>query len=171
MMQRVLRTLAFTILLSACGAAMPASYARNPLSPHGAEMKPLPEFKRPTIGGGAFDSTEARGKVVVVKFFAKYCVPCKTTLPWFEKLSRERRDVVFVGISEDDQESETQELVQMYGLTFPVVRDSGNALSGRFRVTEMPITFVADPTGRIRWVGGPGQTEDELEAAVSASQR
>jgi thiol-disulfide isomerase/thioredoxin len=160
---------ALVLVLGACGATMPPSYARNPLSPNGTETKPLPAIKRPTVDGHSFDTAAARGKVTVVKFFAKYCEPCKTSLPWFERFARDNPDVVVVGIAEDERESDVREIIQTFGLTFPVVHDGGNALSGRFRVTEMPITFVADPLGRIRWVGGPGQTEADLSAAVSAS--
>ena len=166
--QRLATLGAVAIMSAACGAAMPPSYASS-LSPKGAETKVLPAFKRPTIDGASFDTASARGKVTVVKFFAKYCVPCKATLPWFEQFAQENPKVAVVGIAEDERESDVRELVDTYKLTFPVVHDTGNALSGRFRVSDLPTTFVADAAGRIRWVGGPGQTEAELEAAVSAS--
>jgi cytochrome c biogenesis protein CcmG, thiol:disulfide interchange protein DsbE len=157
--------------LAGCTAAMPPSYAQNPLSPSGLETKPMPEIKRKTIDGASFDSKEARGKVTVVKFFAKYCEPCKRSLPWFQKFAAEHRDVAVLGIAEDERESDVRDVATAYGLTFPIVHDTGNALSGRFRVSDMPITFVIDRKGRIRWVGGPDQTENDLEAAVSASSR
>ena len=156
------------LVLAGCAATMPPS-ARHSLAPRGAETKELPRIDRRTIGGDAFGSSKARGQVVVVKFFAKYCEPCKTTLPWFERFAKKNPSVVVVGVAEDEREEDAKELAHTYELTFPVVHDSGNALSGRFRVSELPMTFVADPAGRIRWVGGPGQTEAELEAAVSAS--
>ena len=169
---------AFALLAAAvsCGpAAMPRSYAQSPLAPSGAtadQAKPVPEIKRRTLDGTTFDTAEARGKkVVVVKFFAKYCEPCKRTLPWFEQFAKEHPEVAVLGIAEDERESDVRDVATAFGLTFPIVHDTGNALSGRFRVTDMPITFVADKRGRIRWVGGPEQTESDLEAAVSASSR
>jgi len=159
--------------LAGCRATMPASYARSPLSPAGEQTKALPEIRRRTLGGTTFSSAEAaaEGKVVVVKFFAEYCAPCKTSLPWLERFARKNPGVAVVGVSEDERESEARALADAYGLTFPIVHDVGTALAGRFRVSEMPVTFVADAQGRIRWVGGPGQTEAQLEAAVSASSR
>ncbi|MEA2753023.1 MAG: cytochrome c biosis protein CcmG, thiol:disulfide interchange protein DsbE [Myxococcales bacterium] len=167
--------LLITSALSAgCGsAAMPASYAQNPLAPSGplpAQSKPLPDIKRRTLEGATFDTAEARGKkVTVVKFFAKYCEPCKRSLPWFEQFAKQHPEVAMLGIAEDERESDVRDVATAFGLTFPIVHDTGNALSGRFRVTDMPITFVADKSGRIRWVGGPEQTEADLEAAVAAS--
>lgn len=152
---------------------MPPSYAQNPLSPSGpsgAQAKPLPDIKRRTLDGATFDTAEARGrKVTVVKFFAKYCEPCKRSLPWFQQFAKEHPEVSVLGIAEDERESDVRDVATTFGLTFPIVHDTGNALSGRFRVTDMPITFVADKNGRIRWIGGPDQTEADLEAAVSAS--
>jgi thiol-disulfide isomerase/thioredoxin len=162
-------------VLAGCSAAMPPSYSQSTLAPPGptaVDAKALPDVKRRTLDGATFDTTEARGrKVVVVKFFAKYCEPCKRSLPWFQKFASDHPEVAVLGIAEDERESDARDVVTMYGLRFPIVHDTGNALSGRFRVTDMPITFVADRTGRIRWVGGPDQTESELEAAVSASSR
>jgi thiol-disulfide isomerase/thioredoxin len=159
-----------------CATAMPASYAQSPLAPSGTlerpETKALPEIKRRTLDGSTFDTAAARGKrVVVVKFFARYCEPCKRSLPWFQRFAAEHPKVAVVGVAEDERESDARDLAATYGLTFPIVHDGGNALSGRFRVTDMPITFVADASGRVRWVGGPDQTEADLDAAVSASSR
>ena len=164
---------ALALLGSGCAAVMPPSYPQNALSPSGPsalDAKAMPEVKRRTLDGATFDTAEARGhKVVVVKFFAKYCEPCKRSLPWFQKFAAEHPEVAVLGVDEDERESEARDVATMYGLRFPIVHDTGNALSGRFRVSDMPITFVADKKGRIRWVGGPDQTESELEAAVSAS--
>ena len=58
--------------------------------------------------------------------------------------------------------------VSRHRLTFPVVHDAGNVLAGRFRVTDLPATFVIDGAGRIAWVSGPGQSEEALDRAVAA---
>jgi peroxiredoxin len=128
----------------------------------------VPDFARPTLAGDRIDTEQLRGKVVVIKFFAKYCEPCKRTLPAAQKLHQKHPEVVFVGVSEDEYASDAQALVQSYGLTFPVVHDQGNVLAGRFRVSEMPVTFVVDAQGVVQWVGGPAQDEEDLAAAIEA---
>lgn len=112
------------------------------------------------------DTEALLGKVVVVKFFAEYCEPCKRTLPAAQALHAKYEDVAFIGISEDEGETAANRVVQTYGLTFDVVLDRANVLAGRFRVSEIPVTFVVDPQGKVAWVGGPGVGEDDLEAAV-----
>jgi len=86
-------------------------------------------------------------------------------------LTKEGTDVVVVGISEDEDAALALDQVARYGLSFPVILDSGNVLAGRFRVTEMPVSFLADRDGRIVWVGGPEQGEDALENAVAAARQ
>lgn len=153
---------AVALTLSACSGtgAPPASY------PSALLAKPVPSFKRPTLDGAMFDTEAARGKVMVVKFFAKYCEPCKRTLPKVEALHKDRADVVFVGISEDESEMDAREVKESFGLTFPIVHDRENVLSGRFRVSDLPATFVVSTDGNVQWVGGPAQSDDDLVRAV-----
>lgn len=163
------RWLAPMLLVTGCAAPAPAPMP--PSAPSPLAGKPLPDVKRPTLDGTRLDTGSLRGRVVVLKFFAEYCEPCKRTLPAAEGLHRQLPDVAFVGISEDDRVSTANELVARYQLTFPIVHDRGQALAGRFRVGELPATFVADATGTVRWVGGPAQTEDDLRRAIEASAR
>jgi cytochrome c biogenesis protein CcmG/thiol:disulfide interchange protein DsbE len=149
-----------------CGPpGLPAS-APSPLL-----SKPLPDIERRAIDGTTVDTKSKRGSIVVVKFFAKYCEPCKKTLPVVERLHQSHPDVIFIGVDEDEYTSEVEEMVRTFGLTFPVIHDAANALAGRFRVGELPVTFLADGTGTIRWIGGEGQSEDDLGQAIEAVQR
>jgi cytochrome c biogenesis protein CcmG/thiol:disulfide interchange protein DsbE len=108
------------------------------------------------------------GQVVVVDFFAAYCKPCQRTLPLLEALHRKQPGLTIVGVSLDDTPDNAWKSVRRHRLTFPVVHDAGNVLAGRMRVTELPISFVVDGGGRVRWVGGPDQPYDALERAIAA---
>jgi len=133
--------------------------------------QPVPEIRhRQTLDGHPFDAAQLAGMPVLVKFFADYCVPCKETLPAAERVHKAHPEVLFVGIDEDESTEVATSLAQRLGLTFPVIHDTGNILSGRFRVSSMPMTFMTDASGVIRWVGGEGQTEDDLKRAVDAAR-
>jgi peroxiredoxin len=165
-MRSLVLALALAMAALGCGPAAPP-----PSAPSAVLGKKLPDFKRRTLRGDAIDTKRAAGQLVVVKFFAKYCEPCKKTLPAAERLHRKSRDVTFIGIAEDEYQDDVEEMVQSYGLSFPIVHDRGNVLAGRFRVTVLPATFVSDAAGTIRWVGGEHQTENDLEAAIAWLQR
>jgi thiol-disulfide isomerase/thioredoxin len=127
----------------------------------------MPAFKRRTLSGSTLDTAALAGRVVVVKFFADYCEPCKRTLPAAEALAREHGDVAFIGVSEDERASVAEDIVRRYSLSFPVIHDAGQVLRGRFRVSEIPATFVADRAGNVRWVGGDRQDHDALAEAIA----
>ena len=128
----------------------------------------IPSFRRPTVQGGTFDSSDTSGKLLVIDFFAAYCRPCQRKLPELEALHRRQPGVSIVGISLDENGAVARKSVARHRLTFPVVHDAGNVLAGRLRVTELPISFIVDGQGRIRWVGGPDQPDDALARAVAA---
>ncbi len=156
--------LAFAAALSfACGGPPP------PSAPSALLGKPLPDFHRDALSGERVDTAKLRGKVTVVKFFAKYCAPCKKTLPAVQAFHERHPDVAIVGVSEDERAADAQELVSTYHLTFPVVMDSGNALSGRYRANVLPATFVIDSHGVVRWVGNGDHTDDDLVRAIAAT--
>jgi len=154
--------------LIALGCAAQSSSEPPASAPSVLAGKALPGIKRPTLDGAHVDTEELRGRIVVVKFFADYCGPCKKTLPAAEALHRERPEVAFVGVSEDEDRGRAEALARRYAISFPVIYDQGQVLSGRFRVTEMPATFVTGKDGTVRWVGGAEQGEDALRRALDA---
>lgn len=157
---------AITAVVCGCGpATYPASIAHPLLG------QPLPAIHhRHTLDGQPLEAEQLAGKPVLVKFFAQYCQPCRATLPAAERLHETHPGVVFLGIDEDESIDTADAIAKQYGLSFAVVHDEGNVLSGRFRVSTMPTTFVADSKGVVRWVGGEEQTEDELRRAVDAAR-
>jgi thiol-disulfide isomerase/thioredoxin len=160
---------AATVLVASASACGPASYPAS--IAHPLLGQPLPDIRhRQTLDGKPFDSGQLAGRPVLIKFFAEFCKPCKDTLPAAEHVHQTHPDVLVVGIDEDESPEKAGSLVQRYSLTFPVVHDADNVLSGRFRVSTMPTTFVADAKGVIRWVGGDAQVEADLSRAVEAAR-
>lgn len=146
--------------LGCAGAGRPPSAASKILD------RPLPAFLRPALIGEPVDTRSSDGHLVVVKFFAKYCAPCKRTLPAVERMYEDNSDAIFIGIAEDEARADVEWMIRRYQLTFPVVHDEGNRLAEQFGISKLPYAFVADRRGIVRWVGGPKQTERDLEAAL-----
>jgi peroxiredoxin len=153
------------MLLAACGAreVAPPSVP-SPLLAH-----PAPEFRRPALDGSLVASAAWNGHVAVVDFFSEHCAPCAKMLPSIEALHRSMPDVVVLGVSEDDDEDGARRMVQTHGLTFPVVHDAGHVLAGRFRVTDLPATFVVDARGLVHWQGA-GDGEGDVKAVVDGAR-
>jgi cytochrome c biogenesis protein CcmG/thiol:disulfide interchange protein DsbE len=156
------------LLLVACGGSAPPA-APPPSTQSSLLGKPAPSFKRDAVDGSHVEVASA-GRVVVVKFVAKYCEPCVRTLPAIEKLHAKHPEIFIVGVSEDERESEARELVATYKLTFPVVHDNQQVLAARYRVRDLPVTYVLDGHGNVAWVGGPEKSESDLIAAIEAAK-
>jgi thiol-disulfide isomerase/thioredoxin len=144
-----------------CGPGLPP-----PSAPHALLAKPGPELKRRSIDGASIDTAKLRGRAVVVKFFAKYCEPCKRTLPLAASFAKSHPEVAVIGVAEDESEADVRAVVSEYRLEFPVVHDQGNVVAGRFRVKDLPAVFVIDGQGVLRWVGTSNEPEDGFVAAA-----
>jgi cytochrome c biogenesis protein CcmG/thiol:disulfide interchange protein DsbE len=154
------------ITLCAACAAAPA-----PSVEHELRDRPLPEIERRAVDGSEVSTAALAGRVVVVKFFAEYCEPCRHTLPVSQAIHEKYRDVAVIGVSEDEYPSEAKRLAGAFGLAYPVIHDAGGVLAGRFRVGSMPVTFVADRRGNVVWIGGPDHEPADIERAVREALR
>ncbi len=165
-MERITRRAALCAIVSVgCASGGSPRPASAPSTLLGERMK---DFRRPTLGGNTLDTRRLRGRVVVLEFFAKYCKPCEETLPAAASLSRELAHVQFIGVSEDEHAADARMIAERHAVPFPVVHDSGNVIAGRYRVTEMPASFVIDRTGTVRWVGGTAHSVEDLKNAILA---
>ena len=165
---RVTRSAAFVGLLAACGSSQSAK--APPSSQSSLLGQPAPQFKREAVNGPTVDVGTPAGKVTVVKFIATYCQPCMKTLPAIEKMHEEHPEIAIVGVSEDEHEAEAKQLVSSLHLTFPVVHDQQQVLAARWRVRDLPVTYVIDGKGNVAWVGGPEKSQDDLVAAALATK-
>jgi peroxiredoxin len=127
----------------------------------------------PSLDGEAMDGRQVRdmrlrGKLLVVTFFTKDCVPCARMVPGLELLSRTEPDLAVVGVAEDASETDAKAQVESWQLSFPVIHDKTRMLQQSFSVGEVPTTFLTDEGGVVRWVGGSGHNDGDLKRALAA---
>ena len=134
---------------------------------------PAPEFTLERLDReGELSLSSLRGKVVVVNFWASWCVPCKEEAPVLEQLWREKRGrgLVVVGLDAKDFRRDARAFVRRFGLTFPIVFDGPGDTIPDWGVTGFPETFVIGRDGRVVevFVGAVNSDEDRarLRAAV-----
>ena len=135
--------------------------------------KALPGFNLEDAEGRRYTNLEIEGKVVLLNFWATWCGPCRTEMPWFVEFQNryEDRGFTVLAVSMDREGWEVvQPFVEEHGLDFPVfVADSdfGDAFGG---VNVLPTTFIVDRTGKItarhRGLIGKSDYEKEIEALL-----
>jgi len=113
---------------------------------------------------GKVTLSDLKGRVVVINFWASWCVECRVEARDLEETWQAYRDqgVVFIGVDFDDTEVKAIEYLEQFGITYPNGLDGrGQITENRYHITGVPETFVVDPSGQIASVKiGPYQPEE-----------
>ncbi len=127
-----------------------------------------PVFTLQTFDGQSIRLADLRGQVVVINFWASWCVPCEAEAAELEKAWRRyaEQGVMFLGVDYVDTETEARAFLQEFGVTYPNGPDLQTAISHSYRVRQVPETFVVDPSGTLAKVFIGPTTEAQLSAAI-----
>lgn len=115
----------------------------------------LPDFQLTTIDGDRFVLSDHVGRdVIVISFWATWCMPCLAELPHLSELFEEERDnglmIVAVSMDEPNTQSEVAPTARRLGLEMPVAIDAEQRAVRLYnKGRSAPMTVVIDRTGRI----------------------
>ncbi len=122
------------------------------------------------LEGGKLELTSLRGKVLILDFWATWCVPCRTQHPLYEDVKKrfaDRNDVMFISVNSDDDHEDVAPFIAEQKWSRNVYFDSG--LARLLSVNSIPSTIVLDKQGRMasRMDGFyPDRFVDQLSARI-----
>jgi cytochrome c biogenesis protein CcmG/thiol:disulfide interchange protein DsbE len=144
---------------------MPASM-RHPLA--GAQAPAMHEIGGEPTEVGIWHGAPV--KATVVDFWASWCALCQESLPALDALYRDRRadGLSVIGVSVDERRDDAFATARALHATFPIVVDQDARLLSQYRVAQVPLTFVVDRAGTVRWVGrDPGELRRAVDVVLA----
>ncbi len=117
--------------------------------------KPAPKLTVKTLNGQTFDTGAARGKVIIVSFWATWCAPCQAEMPALEAYYKAHKaeGLELVAISMDDPAKDKAVARLMASHTFPGAHGRDAKYDGYGHIGFLPVAFVIDRAGIVRWDG------------------
>jgi cytochrome c-type biogenesis protein len=147
------------------GATTTPGGTSRPANPLG--MKPAPELELKTLDGQPFALASLRGRVVLLNFWATWCIPCRQEIPDLSALQRDlgARGLTVVGVSADDSADDVRDFQRALAQDYTVVLGTAAGKSS-YEVVGLPKTFVIDRQGRIRQTFTGERKRAQFEAEI-----
>jgi len=119
----------------------------------------------------ALDLGAYAGKVVLLDFWASWCLPCKESFPWMQQVHNRyaQQGLVVIAVDVDHDRKPADQFLAQLQPSFPIVFDPHGNLAERFGVNGMPASFYIDRNGRIRYThtGFHAQERDAAERELT----
>ncbi len=142
---------------------------RNPLTLDApkAPVQAL-DFTAVNLAGKTVKLTDFRGSVVVLNFWATWCVPCLEEMPALDRLGKAMTGRKFRVLALDLQETpdKVQEFSKTHRFGFDVLLDPAGEISSHYGVSRIPVTYILDQRGNIVWRAiGPRAWDSEMSVS------
>ena len=159
----------FSLLLSFLLLRVPVDFAASR-----PDRAAAPDFMLPT-GSSTVSLHDLRGKVVLVDFWASWCVPCRQSFPWMSSMldRYSTQGLVIVAINLDKKREAADAFLQTFPAPFVVAFDPAGKTAEAFHVEAMPSSFIVSRTGGIVYLHAGFEqakartVEDQIKEALS----
>jgi peroxiredoxin len=149
-------SVAALILLLASPAVTGARSAQVSADASACDAKPRPaklNFTLRDVAGEKVTLNAFRGKVIILDFWATWCIPCRTEIPGFVELQRQygAQGLQIIGVSVDDPVEKLKPYVAELKMNYPVLlgRDHNEVLDAFGRLPSVPTSVVIARDGSI----------------------
>jgi cytochrome c biogenesis protein CcmG/thiol:disulfide interchange protein DsbE len=133
--------------------------------------QPAPNIVATTLDGARFSLADQRGKVVILNFWATWCLPCREEMPALEAFYRAHRSdglvVIAISLDEPAELASVRKLMAAYSYPAALVANTDAKAYGR--LWRLPLTFVVGRDGILRrdgWKAAPRIDAAVLDAEV-----
>ena len=134
------------------------------------DARVAPSFSVKSHTGDEISLEKSRGKIVLLDFWASWCVPCRAQAPIVDRVSKSNkaRGLVALGVVSGDAPEDAAAFMAQHPVSYDSVVDDQGAASRAFHVNSLPTIVAIDAKGEVKAVRNGLVSEKELSALVEA---
>jgi thiol-disulfide isomerase/thioredoxin len=130
-----------------------------------------PDFEWTDLDGKTVRLSSYRGKVVVVNFWATWCLPCREEMPALQRVAASEPDVVVLEVDLMEPGDKARSFLDSLGLDrLQPVLDSDGATARRYGVLTLPSTFFIDRDSVVRHLELRQMTEAMIRTGIQKAR-
>jgi len=114
--------------------------------------KAAPDFTLQNLDGQSISLSDLKGKPVLVNFWATWCGPCVSEMPYIQEIHEDWSDsgLMVLAINMGDSASEVEQFLQEHNLSLPVLLDTKKVVAPKYGIRAIPTTFFIDKDGIVQ---------------------
>ncbi len=156
--------------LFGCTASTAVNNSKAENKPAIGGGKPIPEFDLVKLDGGSLKSSDLKGKVTVIDFWATWCESCIPEIPHYNELQKKYsgKGADIMGFTMDSGSADDiKPKAAEFKIEYPLIL-SDDKVAEEFGIPGYPTTFVVAPDGTIykRYVGALPGKKEKLEKDI-----
>ena len=129
--------------------------------------KSLKPFQLTDLDNKKWNSTELKGKVLVINFWFTACKPCIQEIPQLNKLVEENKDSVIFLAPAPENETQIKKFLKKYTFNYNIIPSALDYIAA-MNIENFPTHLVVDKQGMIRqvFIGYANDIKEKLQAEI-----
>ncbi|MCK6577464.1 MAG: TlpA family protein disulfide reductase [Anaerolineae bacterium] len=133
---------------------------------------PMIDFTLPTLSGTEISLSDFQGRIVFLNFWATWCGPCERELPALQAFARQQMNLpdgaVVLAVNQQESAEDVQRFLDARSISALIIpMDVNGDVGDMYGVFNLPVTFVIDRNGVVRYPKYGEVTAADLEAYMA----
>lgn len=160
-----------SVLLAALACCFLLSCQQGTAQAPAGSVGTKPDFRLKTLEGKTLGPKDFRGQVVVVDFWASWCLPCRVQTRVLEPVYRDfkGRGVQFLAANMGEDAETVQGFLKDQPFPYPVLLDLDGGVSAGLGVVSLPTVMVIDKKGKVSYFHAGLTDGERLRRAIKAA--
>lgn len=167
----------FVFATNASGSTgpIPTPEPITPIPAKAVANSPVIDFTLTSLDGKTVHLSDYQGRIVFLNFWATWCVPCQKELPAFQAFQQQQTGAdspVILAVNMLETKDKVQPFLAGLGITdLNILLDTDGKVADSYGIFNLPVTFVIDRKGIVRYPKYGPMTVADLNSYVQAVEQ